>query len=83
MDRSLSRILRLALGQDEEPMRLGRKKPSAKQILSRVQDTSRIPRGFRQPSAPQVDLAARATGLEVYDGVEAANQAGLPMPGQF
>ena len=67
-------------------MRLGRSKPFKKlspAIPSRVQDTSRVTRGFRQPSAPQPDMAARATGLEVYDGVEAANRAGLPMPGQF
>lgn len=64
-------------------MRLGRKSKPEPKLLSRVQDTSRVGRHFRQPSAPQPDMAARATGLEVYDGVEAANRAGLPMPGQF
>lgn len=64
-------------------MRLSRKKPPAPKIPSRVQDTSRIGRGFRQPTHHRVEQVAAATKLEVYDGVEAANQAGLPMPGTF
>jgi hypothetical protein len=64
-------------------MRLARKKPPAPKILSRIQDTSRVSRGFRQPANHRASAVARAANLEVYDGVEAANQAGLPMPGQF
>ncbi len=67
-------------------MRFGRGKPFKKlapEMPSRVQDTSRVPRGFRQPENHRASAVARAANLEVYDGVEAANQAGLPMPGQF
>ncbi len=64
-------------------MRLGRKKPPEPKLLSRIQDTSRVPRGFRQPENHRASAIARAANLEVYDGVEAANQAGLPMPGTF
>jgi hypothetical protein len=66
-------------------MRLGRKKPAPPKILSRVQDTSRAGRGFSNVGAvdPRQQAVARAGNLEVYDSVEAANQAGLPMPGTF
>ena len=64
-------------------MRLGRKKPPAPKVLSRIQDTSRVDRKFKQPANYRAEAVARAANLEVYDGVEAANQAGLPMPGQF
>jgi hypothetical protein len=60
-----------------------RKKPAPPKLLSRVQDTSRISRGFKQPENHRANAVARAANLEVYDGVEAANQAGLPMPGTF
>lgn len=61
-----------------------KKQPPEPKLLSRVQDTSRVGRGF--PGAevtPAQQAVARAGNLEVYDGVEAANQAGLPMPGTF
>ena len=64
-------------------MRPRSKKPPAPKVASRVQDTSQVARGFKQPPNHRAQVLARVTGLEVYDGVEAANQAGLPMPGQF
>ena len=65
--------------------RPSRKKPAAPKIASRVQDTSRVGRGFRQPASPsgRTEQVAKGTNLEIYDGVEAAQRAGLPMPGQF
>lgn len=65
-------------------MRRRRRKPPP-QIPSRVQETSHIGRGWTNTGAvsPQQQAAAVASQLEVYDSVEAANRAGLPMPGQF
>lgn len=50
---------------------------------SRVQSTRHLSRGFRQPSTSILSATAVKLGVEVYDGVEAANRAGLPMPSQF